>query len=258
VEVGDPLSQRTIVALWNCVAETESVRDTEGLINTVNVPVWVTVSVELNDAERLSVGDAVKVDDTLPQGELDAVRVEDADAVRVATWTDGDADEDEMLLWLLITVDEGRGETENEEVPVIVDICVSEPVGLDEGLDRALKVSATKEAEEFAVSEENALIDAIEVAVDDAEISDDIVWVAQLVNEPDAVSEGLVLGVADDDSELVPHDVRESRGENVLEAESVGPTGLPVAIPDNELDPDEVGDELALEDERNEGVTEGE
>ena len=75
---------------------------------------------------------------------------------------------------------------------------------------------------------------------------------------PVAESEGLVRGVADDDSELVPHEVRESRGENVLEAESVGQTGLPDAIPDNEFDPDEVDDELALEDERNEGVTEGE
>jgi hypothetical protein len=256
VPLGDTVSETNVVKDWGTPEPEAVMLAAPSLLEDVGVTVatFVADTWKVLDTREDAVGDALDVLEQQEDGETAVVALVEM----VAKRTDGDADEDEMLLWLLITVNEGRGETENEEVTVIVDICVSEPVGLDEGLDRALKVSATKEAEEFAVSEENALIDAIEVAVDDAEISDDIVWVAQLVNEPDAVSEGLALGVTDDDSELVPHEVRESRGENVLEAESVGPTGLPDAIPDNELDPDEVGDELALEDERNEGVTEGE
>ena len=56
---------------------------------------------------------------------------------------------------------------------------------------------------------------------------------AQLVIEPDADCEGPAsLGVAEDDSELVAHEVRESTGDAVLDTENVGPTRLSDEAPD--------------------------
>jgi hypothetical protein len=74
VNVADPLPQGELVGLRDCVTDTVCVKDTDGLVDCVSEPVCEIVAVELINGEREVRGDAVNDEDTLPQGELYALR----------------------------------------------------------------------------------------------------------------------------------------------------------------------------------------
>lgn len=78
----------------------------------------------------------------------------------------------------------------------------------------------------------------------------------QLVNEAEVESKGERLGLREIEGVLDSHEVPESKGDSVLEAESVGPPRLPELMPDCEFEPDAVSDEVALEEENLERVAE--
>jgi hypothetical protein len=80
--------------------------------------------------------------------------------------------------------------------------------------------------------------------------------VEQLDDEPDAEFEGERLGEGGFDRVLDSDEVQVSREDGVLRTENVGPSKLPEKMPDCEFEPDAVSDDVALEDDIIERVTE--